>query len=486
MNSIAAKAIEVSHVSKVYRRYGRRRQFATLKSAILQGSLISDLRADETFQALNDVSFSVPAGSTYGIIGRNGSGKSTMLKCVAGIAKPTTGTVKVKGRISALIELGAGFHPEISGRENVFINGIMLGLSKREIARRFDEIVEFAELKDFIDAPVKTYSSGMYMRLGFAVAIHVNPDVLLVDEVLAVGDEAFAHKCLDKFGEFRRRGKTVLIVTHSLGLVERFCDEALWIDAGRVRGHGDPRRVVGAYITDVEKSEEALLAANDQKAKEAVSKGIAAAEVALAGAGSTANAPGPSASTATVNAGAGAGAGAAVAGGAGVAESPQEPEGPPDMFQATEGRWGSREVEIEGVELLDDRGQPSHIFHSGDRLTLRMTVRATQPVTDFVFGVGLFNADGVCCYGTNTDLEHYSPDELHGSGQVDFIIDSLDLTEGTYKLDVAVHKRDGFPYDYHRLLYTFRVKSRVKDVGIFRPPHSWGFSPNIKVTVDAP
>ena len=155
--------------------------------------------------------------------------------------KPTTGTVTVDGRISALIELGAGFHPEISGRENVFINGIMLGLSKREIARRFDEIVEFAELEDFIDAPVKTYSSGMYMRLGFAVAIHVDPDVLLVDEVLAVGDEGFTHKCLDKFAEFRRRGKTILLVTHSLDLVERFCDEALWLDEGTDARAGDPQ-----------------------------------------------------------------------------------------------------------------------------------------------------------------------------------------------------------------------------------------------------
>ena len=166
----------------------------------------------------------------------------------------------MRGRISALIELGAGFHPEISGRENVFINGIMLGLTKREVARRFDEIVEFAELQDFIDAPVKTYSSGMYMRLGFAVAIHVDPDVLLVDEVLAVGDEGFTHKCLDKFGEFKRRGKTILLVTHSLQLVERFCDEALWLDSGKVRGSGDPKRVVGAYLTDVEKSEEKELA----------------------------------------------------------------------------------------------------------------------------------------------------------------------------------------------------------------------------------
>src|SRR5688500_5109310 len=271
-------AIELTNVTKVYRKYARRKQFATLKSALLTGSLIQDLQPDETFPALQGVSFSVPAGRTYAIIGRNGSGKSTALKLVAGITKPTTGTVKVVGRISALIELGAGFHPEISGRENVFINGIMLGLTKREVTRRFDEIVEFAELQDFIDAPVKTYSSGMYMRLGFAVAIHVDPDVLLVDEVLAVGDEGFTHKCLDKFGEFKRRGKTILLVTHSLGLVERFCDEALWLEGGKVRATGDPRRVVGAYVTAVEDSEEALLAREDARARAEAAAAAAAGE----------------------------------------------------------------------------------------------------------------------------------------------------------------------------------------------------------------
>src|SRR5476649_1879296 len=261
-------AIQLTNVSKVYRRYGGR-QFSTLKSALLQRSILRDLQPNETFPALTDVSFSVPKGATYGVMGRNGSGKSTALKLVAGITKPTSGTVRVEGRISALIELGAGFHPEISGRENVFINGIMLGLTKREVTRRFDEIVEFAELQQFIDAPVKTYSSGMYMRLGFAVAIHVDPDVLLVDEVLAVGDEGFTHKCLDKFAEFRRSGKTILLVTHSLGLVERFCDEALWIEGGRAMSHGDPKRVVGAYLTKVEEGEEQLLAETTARAVEA-------------------------------------------------------------------------------------------------------------------------------------------------------------------------------------------------------------------------
>jgi ABC-type polysaccharide/polyol phosphate transport system ATPase subunit len=253
-------AIEVRNVSKLYRRYGRRWHFGTLKSAFLSGRFLRDLQPDEVLEALKDVTFDVAQGRTLGVIGRNGSGKSTMLKLLAGIGKPTQGAVSVQGRISALIELGAGFHPEISGRENVFINGMMLGLSKREISARFDDIVAFAELEDFIDAPVKTYSSGMYMRLGFAVAINVDPDVLLVDEVLAVGDQAFTNKCLDKFAEFRRRGRTVLLVTHSLDMVTRFCDEALWLDSGRVRMQGEPNRIIGAYMADVARTEHLELA----------------------------------------------------------------------------------------------------------------------------------------------------------------------------------------------------------------------------------
>jgi ABC-type polysaccharide/polyol phosphate transport system ATPase subunit len=441
-------AIELVNVTKIYRRYARKRQFATLKSALLSGSLISDLEPEETFPALQGVSFSVPAGRTYGILGRNGSGKSTALKLVAGITKPTSGTVRVDGRISALIELGAGFHPEISGRENVYINGIMLGLTKREITRRFDEIVEFAELEDFIDAPVKTYSSGMYMRLGFAVAIHVDPDVLLIDEVLAVGDEGFTHKCLDKFAEFRRRGKTILLVTHALNLVERFCDEALWLDAGKAKAAGDPKRVVGAYITDVERTEEHQLATADAKAQEAADTAVVTPD-------------NPAAAV--------------------LPDNPIETaQAPGDMFKATEGRWGSREVEITDVSLIGEQGEAAHVFHSGERITIRLSVRAVERIQDFVFGIGLFNAEGVCCYGTNTDIEDLVPQELLGEASASFTIDSLDLVEGTYKLDVAIHKRDGYPYDYHRLLYTFRVKSRSKDVGIYRPRHQWSFTPNVR------
>ncbi|HQR68723.1 MAG TPA: ABC transporter ATP-binding protein, partial [Thermoanaerobaculia bacterium] len=211
--------------------------------------------------ALTDVTFSVGRGETFGVIGANGSGKSTLLKLVAGILKPTSGTLAVRGKVSALIELGAGFHPEISGRENVVINGVMLGLTRKEIERKLPEIVAFSGLADFIDQPVKTYSSGMYVRLGFAVAVHVDPDILVVDEVLAVGDEAFSRRCLDTIGEFRARGKTIFFVSHALGLVEELCDRVLYLGEGRVKGLGEAREMLAAYRLDVAAGEGERLAA---------------------------------------------------------------------------------------------------------------------------------------------------------------------------------------------------------------------------------
>lgn len=444
-------AIEVRDLRKVYRRYGRRKHFATLKSAALSGRLLRDLRPEEAFEALKGVSFDVASGQTCGVIGRNGSGKSTLLKLMAGIGKPTTGTIRVAGRVSALIELGAGFHPEISGRENVYINGMMLGLTKREIVDRFNEIVAFAELEDFIDAPVKTYSSGMYVRLGFAVAIHVDPDVLLVDEVLAVGDEAFTHKCLDKFADLRRRGRTVLLVTHSLDMVTRFCDEAVWLDAGVIRAQGDPRRVTDAYRMEVAKSEgEHLAAAAERDAHIPTSN---------------AQRPTPNVQRSTEA----------------LPLAPAPSEEPADMFRAVEGRWGSREAEIVAVDLAKADGERSHVFQSGEAMEIRLRVHAREPIADFAFGVAIFNAEGVCCCGTNTAIEGGTPRQLAGDGEVRFAIDHLWLVEGTYKIDVAVHRANGAPYDYHRQLYTFRVSSRAADVGIFRPPHRWTFSGGIDI-----
>lgn len=237
-------ALAVKDLWKNYRLYHERNQY--LKAAILKGR-----RARyEEFWALKEVSFEVPTGSTFGVIGSNGSGKSTLLKVMAGILQPDKGSIEIEGRVSALLELGAGFHPELTGRENVYLNGAILGLSKKDVAARFDEIVEFAGLEDFIDTPVKNYSSGMFVRLGFAVAAHVDPEVLLIDEVLSVGDESFQRRSAEKIEQFRRDGRTIVFVSHGLAQVEQLCQEAAWIDKGVLRMLGPAVEVISAYQGD--------------------------------------------------------------------------------------------------------------------------------------------------------------------------------------------------------------------------------------------
>ena len=246
---MGSPVVVVENVSKKYRLYRERNNY--LKAAIMRGGRSKV----DIFWALEDVSFEVFEGSTTGLIGENGSGKSTMLKCLARILRPDTGSVSVTGKMSALLELGAGFHPELSGRENVFLNGAILGLKQKELMAKFDDIVEFAGIGQYIDEPVKNYSSGMYVRLGFSVAINVEPDILLVDEVLAVGDEAFQRKCLERFADLKRAGKTVIIVSHSMQSVVNMCDHAIWFKKGHKMADGEPRQVIEAYTGSITLSE---------------------------------------------------------------------------------------------------------------------------------------------------------------------------------------------------------------------------------------
>ncbi|WP_374007761.1 ABC transporter ATP-binding protein [Leifsonia sp. LS-T14] len=235
-------AVSVDNVSKRFRLYKERNQ--SLKSAIMRGRR----SVHEDFWALRDINFDVPRGSTFGLIGSNGSGKSTLLKCLAKIYYPEKGTISHNGRLAALLEVGSGFHPELSGRENVYLNGSILGMSKKEVTAKFDEIVEFSGVEHFIDQPVKNYSSGMYVRLGFSVAINVNPDILVVDEVLAVGDAEFQEKCRQKFIELKAEGKTVILVSHSMAQVQEMCDQAAWLNQGDLVKVGDADEVIGAYL----------------------------------------------------------------------------------------------------------------------------------------------------------------------------------------------------------------------------------------------
>jgi ABC-2 type transport system ATP-binding protein/lipopolysaccharide transport system ATP-binding protein len=251
---VSDSAIVVEDVSKKYRWHRDKRH--TIKERLARGR---PAMLDE-FWALKDVSLEVPAGTTFGLIGHNGSGKSTLLKLMAGIIRPSTGRVAVAGRLSALLELGAGFHPELTGRENVYLNGAILGLTRRQIDASLDQIIDFAGIGEFIDVPVKVYSSGMYVRLGFSIAVTVDPEVLLVDEIVAVGDEEFQRRCFDHLHELHRRGTTIVIVSHALGIVENLCQQAAWLDHGEVRALGAARPVVREYLDRVNE-EEALAAA---------------------------------------------------------------------------------------------------------------------------------------------------------------------------------------------------------------------------------
>jgi ABC-type polysaccharide/polyol phosphate transport system ATPase subunit len=413
--------IRVENLGKLYRRTLPGDRLRTLKSALLGGTLTRDLRRDEAITALEEVDFTVARGEAFGVIGGNGSGKSTLLKLVAGMLKPTTGRVVVDGRVAALIELGAGFHPEISGRENVFINGAVLGLSRRQVERRYEEIVEFPGLADFMEEPVKNYSSGMYVRLGFAVAVHTDPEVLLVDEVLAVGDEAFAHRCLRSIEEFLAQGRTLLLVSHSLDLVEGVCDRVLWLDDGRQRLIGAPRRVIDAYRQAVAEQEgEAHQAAKDQR-QQSTELG-----------------------------------------------SDGEPL-----------RWGSREAEITAVRLLAADGERYHL-ESGEPATFEIRARAAQPLSDFVFGVAVATPRGLECWGTNTDLGGFVPDSFEGEVTVRLTCPSLRLAPGDYTVDAAVHSRDGAPYDYQRKVFTFTVSSRERGIGVYFPEHRWDFAGGLR------
>jgi lipopolysaccharide transport system ATP-binding protein len=399
-------AVSVRSVSKVYRRYGRRRH-ATLKSALLSKWRAA---AGEGVTALSEVSFEVPAGQTLGIIGANGSGKSTLLKLLAGIVRPTRGSVEVQGRLAALLELGAGFHPEISGRENVEITGLLLGLTRKQIAARFDEIVRFAGVEEFLDAPVKTYSSGMAVRLGFAIAAASDPDVFLVDEVLAVGDEAFAHRALERFSDFERAGKTLVFVSHDLALISARCRRAVWLDHGRIAADGPAPETVALYRERVADAE------GERRLRESQGGG----------------------------------------------------------------RIGSGAATIDGVRLLDREGRPAGRLRTGEAASLEMTVRAREPLSDFVFGFQISTVSGAVVFGTNTGTDGFGSESFSGQARVELALASVDLAPGLYVLDAAVHARDGAPYDYLRDVLRFEVTAEQAVLGTWSPPRRWSFSGGVR------
>lgn len=432
---LACGEVCIESVSKRFRkRTATRSSYTTVKSGLLKQERRTSGEDEGYFYALNDVSFHIKPGSALGVIGRNGSGKSTLLKLISGIYLPDSGHVQHRGRISALIELGAGFHPDFSGRENIYLGGVMYGLSRSEIDQRYDAIVEYAELAHCIDDPVRTYSSGMYMRLGFSLAVHTDPDILLIDEVLAVGDAAFIAKCQDTISEMKRRGKTLIFVTHDLPSVVRWCDEVVWLTQGVVTQRGEPRRVIDAYIAEVEDGQREVL--NEENAKRSEEPG-------------------------------------------------RGEEG--DAAQ----RWGSKDVELFDVTMLRDQQEANWLFEQDDSVTVEFQYRINSPIKDLVFGVGIERLDGLQVHGTNTELEGLEvllpqdAAEYPRQGVLRYRIARLGLVEGSYYLDVAAHSSDGYSYDYHHRMHKFSVRNKAKTVGVYTPKAEWEIDSRVEEIVDA-
>jgi lipopolysaccharide transport system ATP-binding protein len=411
MSTPVQDAIVIRNVLKTFRKSTIRREHTTLKSELVRWLKRQPRKTppSATIPALRGIDLTIPRGKTVGLIGRNGSGKSTLLKLITGIYSPTSGSIEVNGRISALLDLGAGFHPDFSGRENILINGIILGMTRAEVKARMDEIIAFSELGDFIDEPVRTYSSGMYMRLAFAVATHVDPEILIVDEILAVGDEHFSRKSRAKMNEFKRAGKTILLVTHDLTTLESWCDSAAWIDAGRIRESGTPAEVIRHYRRALELAE---------------ASGDAFVAPAL------------------------------------------DPRG--GALPSLDVPPTSPQVEVTAVavsrEALDtEEALAFRIQYRAsapcDGVSLRVELKREDGV--LVYSVDS-RGEGACL-----------PTPLPEQGEAQLLLERVGLIAGRYILDACLLAADGTMLCTPVASATFTVRSDVKDTGVARPPHRW-------------
>ena len=408
--------ITVEDLGKRFRRYGSDRP-ATLQEAVLRGSLLRGLRAEDHFWALRHLSFHLNRGGMLGVVGANGAGKSTLLHLLGGVLQPDEGRVRVQGKIGALFDLGVGFHPDLTGRENVMVSGVIAGLTRREVLGRFDELVRFAELEPFIDHPLRTYSTGMRMRLGFAVAAFTDPDVLLVDEVLAVGDLAFQAKCFERIAEFRKRGMTIVLVSHDAALVREICDEVLWLRSGEQMAYGQARAVMDRYV-------DAMRSETRQRTPREFVPQVAANGVEL---------------------------------------------------RANENRFGSFEMQITSVRLFDRDGRWLTEIASGRPLRVEIEYSAPQPITAPIFGVTILqNESGLVCIDASTATSGLSLPVVQGKGLVELVVERVDLAGGSYWVDVGVYHHDwSYAYDYHSRIYAMCVRSMSQGNGIMHPPVRW-------------
>lgn len=412
--------IDVRNIRKKYKIYYDKGN--TLKDRIL----FRNRRRHEDHWVLKGVSFQVRKGEAVGLIGENGCGKSTTLKMLTKILYPDEGEITMVGRVSSLIELGAGFHPDLSGRENIYTNASIFGLKRKEIDNRLEEIISFSELGEFIDNPVRTYSSGMYMRLAFAVAINVDADILLIDEILAVGDAAFQAKCFKKLQEIKARGTTIVIVSHSLGQIEQICERSIWINDGVIRMEGAPRDVHPHYME--------YMARKNMPPEPEGAKEEPAAEA------------GPEAA------------------------APQEPE---ETEPAEKKRWGSGEARMTNVEVLGRDGKPHRHFSPSEPITVRIDYTADKVFENAVAGLAIYRSDQTYIYGTNTLIDTSRTVTLREAGTIRLEMDCLPVANGEYTIDLALHRPDGFDYDFWREICTIYISDKIQTPGVIYLPHHW-------------
>lgn len=372
---------------------------------------------------LKGISFEIKKGEAVGLIGQNGCGKSTTLKLLSKIIYPNSGSIEIKGRVSSLIELGAGFHADMSGRENIYTNASIFGLSKKEIDSRLDDIIAFSELEDYIDNPVRTYSSGMYMRLAFSVAINVNAEILLIDEILAVGDANFQAKCFNRLREIKAQGVTIVIVSHSLGQIEQICERTIWLEQGNIKREGAPRIVHPEYLDFMGGKRQVI--ADKEKARQDKLSDEQSDEVKAA------------------------------------------------KFEAIKKRWGNGDARINDVKLFNENNEEKSVFSTGKLVKIELTYEVNKVVKDAVFGIGIFRSDGINCYGTNTRIDKFREFDLEKSGKVSIYIDNLNLLPGEYTLDVAIECEVGVAVDYYKEAFRFEVFSSLEDAGVARLEHRW-------------
>lgn len=397
-------AIEVHDLIKNFRIYLDKGH--TLKEL----TLFSKRRKYEERKVLNGISFSVKKGEAIGLIGHNGCGKSTTLKLLTRIMYPDSGEIEMRGRVSSLIELGAGFHPDMSGRENIYINASIFGLTRKEIDARLQTIIDFSELEEFIDNPVRTYSSGMYMRLAFAVAINVDADILLIDEILAVGDAGFQAKCFNKLKQIKADGTTIVIVSHSLGQIEEICERSIWIHEGKIKAEGTPKEVHPQYLDYM-----------GQKRQDIAAKEVAPVE-----------------------------------------ENPEKNERP-----------GNGQVRIGTVRLEMDNGEEKQVFQTGDRMRIRIPYVVKEKITNFKFGLAIYRNDSILCYATDNKTERLEQWTWDRDGEFDIEFSQLTLVQGKYYFSFSIESEDGFPIDMYDKAIEFEVFSDIKDKGMCRIDHQW-------------